>query len=134
MAARRQSRNRLVSVYNVHPLDVWGNAREGYDVNDVLPSQGNVYIFDDATDEEIVRALKEEGFIDKGIRTKSVSIDGEVGYDLYIGDARNQKPAYELRFVRPVENKKEYKKALEKERAAAPLTPFFVDPPRRTTK
>ena len=129
MAARR--RNRPLSVYTVHPLDVWGNAREGYDVNDVLPSQGNVFIFDDATDEEIVRALKEEDFIDKGIHTRSVSIDGERGYDLYIGEARTNKPVYELRHVRPDVNKAQYKKALEKERASAPLTPFFIDPPRR---
>ena len=95
MAARR--RKRVSTLYDVHGLDVWGNRREGYSVNDVYPSQGTVEIHDDATDEEIVRALKREGFIDKGIHTRSVSIDGERGYALYIGEARNYKPVYELR-------------------------------------
>ena len=98
MAARRRSNvSRPRQGYSVHPLDVWGNAREGYDVNDVYPSRGNVFIFDDATDEEIVRALKDEGFIDKFVRTKSVSIDGETGQELYISEARTGKPVYQLR-------------------------------------
>ena len=86
-----------VVTYDVHGLDVWGNAREGFEVNDVYPSRGQVEIPEDASHEEIVRALKAEGFIDRNIHMSSVEIDGEPGYTLYIGEARTNKPVYELR-------------------------------------
>ena len=97
MAARRKSR--AFTVYNVHGLDVWGNAREGFWVNDVYPSQGKVTIYDGATDKEIVQSLKREGFIDPKIRFSSVRIDGEPGYDLYIEETRTGRGVYELRPV-----------------------------------
>lgn len=97
MAARRK--RRPFTVYTVHGLDVWGNAREGFEVNDVYPSQGTVTIYDDATTMEIVQSLKREGFIDPKIRFASVDVDGEPGYSLYIGEARTGKPVYELRSV-----------------------------------
>ena len=99
MAARRSNKNRAATTYTVHGLDVWGNAREGFDVNDVYPSRGRVTIFDDATDAEVVQALKREGFISPRIRVASVAIDGESGYSLYINEARTGKPVYELRAV-----------------------------------
>ena len=97
MAARRK--NRSFTVYDVHGLDVWGNAREGFDVNDVYPSRGKVTIYDDATDKEVVQSLKREGFIDSNIRFSSVTVDGEAGDYLYIGEARTSRPVYELRPV-----------------------------------
>ena len=97
MAARRKIRQ--LTTYAVHGLDVWGNAREGFDVNDVYPSRGRVSIPDDATDAEVIQALKREGFIDSKIRFKSVTVDGENGETLYIGESRTGKPVYELRAV-----------------------------------
>ena len=102
MATRRLvgRSNRTATEYTVHGLDVWGNAKDGYQVNDVYPSQGRVIIFDDASDAEIVSAMKKEGFIDKRVRTKSVRIDGEPGYDLYLEESRSHKPVYELRAIK----------------------------------
>lgn len=88
---------RKMHTYDVHGLDVWGNEREGFEVNDVYPSQGKVKIPEGASDDEIVRALKAEGFIDRNIRMASVEIEGEVGDFLYIGEAKTNKPVYELR-------------------------------------
>ena len=98
MAARRKQK-RPSTVYEVHGLDVWGNTRDGFDVNDVYPSRGTVALYDDSTDAEIVQALKREHFIDQRIRFKSVTIDGEIGYVLSISEARTGKPVYELRAV-----------------------------------
>ncbi len=84
-------------VYEVHPLDVWGNERDGYEMNDVWPSRGQIEVPEDASHDDIVRALKREGFIDRNIHMRSVGIDGEVGYELYIHEARTHKPVYELR-------------------------------------
>ncbi len=86
--------------YAVHPLDVWGNAREGYWVNDVYPSRGTITVSSEARDRDIILALKREGFIKRNIRHSSVSVDGELEYALYIGYAPTCHPEYELRPVR----------------------------------
>lgn len=83
--------------YNVHPLDVWGNKREGFEVNDVYPSRGSITIPVDATDDEIIAALKKEGFIDCNIRASSIGIDGELEYTLYVEYKPTAHPEYELR-------------------------------------
>jgi len=82
-------------LYNVHTLDVWGNAEDGYDVNDVYPSVGVVELSNDMTDNAIFMALKDadiaEGDIDKA------GIMGEHGYTLYI--SYDNMPIFELRPV-----------------------------------
>jgi hypothetical protein len=83
-------------VLDVHPLDVWGNARDGYEVNDVYHSRGSIEIPIDASHNEIVTAMKREGFIDRNIHMKSVEIDGEPEYGLNIADKKG-KPVYQLR-------------------------------------
>ena len=96
MAARRK--RDTLRTYNVHGLDVWGNEKDGFEVNDVYPSRGRVKIHDDASDAEVVRVLKAEGLIDRNIRFKSVEVDwNERGYEIYINEARSGRPVYELR-------------------------------------
>lgn len=84
-------------VYDVHGLDVWGNAEDGYDVNDVYPSRGSVTLRDGMTDAQIVSSLRREGFIGSRVRTKRVRVDGDMGDALYIEDAKDGKPVYQLR-------------------------------------
>jgi hypothetical protein len=85
--------------YEVHPLDVWGNKKEGFSVNDVYPSRGRISIPEDATNDEIIAALKKEGFINRNIRASSIGIDGEPGYTLYVEYKPTAHPEYELRKV-----------------------------------
>ena len=87
--------------YRVHGLDVWGNKNEGFQVNDVYPSQGTIEFPEDASYAEIVRALKREGFLKRNL---SVTIDGERGYTMYVEDARIHRPEYELRPVKDDES------------------------------
>jgi hypothetical protein len=68
-----------VTAYSVHSLDVWGNRKDGYDVNDIFPSQGLVNIPDGADTKTVVKHLRRAGFINKPVRLKSFDIDG--GYD-----------------------------------------------------
>lgn len=97
MGSRKKKAGRT-RTYDVHGLDVWGNEEEGFQVNDVYPSRGTVEISDDANDQEVVRALKSEGFIDRNIRFKSAEVDWtERGYEIYINEARSGRPVYELR-------------------------------------
>lgn len=87
-------------LYRVYTYDVWGNEKDGWDVNDVYQTSDYVDIPDSPTDAQIITALKKEGLIKPRIHTKSIGIDGEPGYSLYITDARNGKPEYELRAVK----------------------------------
>lgn len=96
MASRRK--RRPFRVYNVHALDVWGNERDGYEVNDIYPSQGRVTFYNDATNTEIVSAMKRGGFIRPGIHTRSIQIEGDEEI-VYLNVARTGKPVFELRAV-----------------------------------
>lgn len=90
-----------MSKYTVHALDVWGNAEEGYDVNDVYPSQG-VLELDDALDfwspEYIIRAMTEQGFINPlpSFAVSEVEIDNQ---DSWISLDYRGRPEFQLRKV-----------------------------------
>jgi hypothetical protein len=49
--------------YEVCSLDVWDNAEEGYDVNDVFKI-GTIDLGEDVSDLEILTALVDAGFLD----------------------------------------------------------------------
>jgi hypothetical protein len=49
--------------YEVRSLDVWGNAEEGYDVNDSF-SIGTIELSESMSDKEILQALVKEGYLD----------------------------------------------------------------------
>lgn len=83
--------------YTVHGLDVWGNRRDGFSVNDVYPSHATIELPDDATDKQIIQALKDIGDIRPNFRFASFDIEGEIGYGLYVTYAPENKPVYELR-------------------------------------
>lgn len=85
--------------YTVHSLDVWGNARDGFDVNDVYPSHATIELPDEIVpDAQIIKALKDIGDIRPRIRASSIEIEGEQGYSLYV--SYRNRPEYELRAVR----------------------------------
>lgn len=84
--------------YTVHALDVWGNAEDGYEVNDVYPSRGTIELPADATDAQIVAALQAAHFASRAdIDLSLVEIDGEPGYTLYL--SYDGRPEFELRKV-----------------------------------
>lgn len=47
--------------YTFHANDVWGNAKDGFTVNDTYPSRGVWTIPDDATDYQVNRILRIRG-------------------------------------------------------------------------
>lgn len=85
-----------MALYQLINLDVWGNARDGFEVNDRYATSTYVSIPEDSSDAEIVKILKDEGIIKKGIRTASVEIDGDFEYSLYINEKKTGRPGFEL--------------------------------------
>ena len=89
--------------YRLYSYDVWGNVKDGFEVNDVFKTSYVCEIPDNASDADIVKALKSCGYLKKTLKTKSVdfsfndAIIGDESTPIYFGDARNGKPEGELR-------------------------------------
>jgi len=75
--------------YKLYTYDVWGNARDGFQVNDVYPQPTTIEVSEYTSDRAINRRL---GF-------NGLEWDGEPGYVLYATIKRNGCPACELRAI-----------------------------------
>lgn len=66
--------------YEVRTIDVWGNAKEGYEWNDTF-RVGKIELTDDQwnDDKEIIRALKKANFLN--IKSQTKFVVHEVGID-----------------------------------------------------
>jgi hypothetical protein len=83
--------------YKAYTYELWGNARDGWEVNDVFYNS-TIDIpetITDASDEKFYNYLKKIGFIPKNFKNALFSVDGESDYTLYF-EYKN-KPAFELR-------------------------------------
>lgn len=81
--------------YEVITYDVWGNARDGFEVNNAFRSGVIVEVNDDDSDAAINRRLSAAGFDN----ARGITWDGEPGMALYGENKRNGRPAAELRAV-----------------------------------
>lgn len=82
LAKRRMTRrNPSSNKWRVWLLDVWGNAKDGYEVND-RRSWGYIHLPDDPSDKVILAELRKVGLLNRGGTTRSISIDGDDEYML----------------------------------------------------
>lgn len=51
-----------MKTWRVYSLDVWGNQRDGFEVNDRC-NVGTIELPEDATDKQIIRAMVEQGYL-----------------------------------------------------------------------
>ena len=81
-----------MSCYRMYVYDVWGNARDGYEVNELFRTETVIDLETDVND-ELIRKLKKEGLIKKRACKSDIEFEGddEVLYVIYKG-----KPAFEL--------------------------------------
>ena len=78
--------------------DVWGNSKDGYEVNDVQHADAEpVVITEQTSDRDIVKAAKAAGILKRNIRHSSIRIDGELGGSLYLTYIPDEYPLCELR-------------------------------------
>ena len=124
MVVDKPKAKREIAEFSLISYDVWGNAKEGWEVNNAHYTGIRIRIeipntdlkdWDahrkawEAFDRRLVRKLKEAGYLKSGIRVKSLKIDGEADYSIYISDERQPpfshnyghgRPECELRRVR----------------------------------
>lgn len=84
-------------------LDVWGNEKEGYEVNDIRES-GIFFRFKDfrVSKKALLKALKRVDYLKKNLKFSSFTVEGD-DYGLFI-DYKGM-PVYQLRRI---EDKKEF--------------------------
>lgn len=101
--------------YHLIKLDVCGNAKEGFTVNNffqtdtIIEVTGKEYSYNENTDfeflrfvvsdENIIRALKREGLIKKNIRLSDILIDGCAHGTLYVERSKTYEPLYHLECI-----------------------------------
>jgi hypothetical protein len=93
-------KNSASVTFKVYTLDVWGNARDGYEVNDRSYTGSKVTLAESGTAGDILRALKDEGLVKKTARVAQMDIDdSNWPYAVYVNAAKTSKPVFELEAV-----------------------------------
>jgi hypothetical protein len=88
------SRGRQYRKFSVWALDVWGNAKEGFEVNDRSQISA-IMVPADFSDTQLLRALKRAGLLRSKTRFSSFSVDGDED-SLFIDAAKTGEPLYQL--------------------------------------
>ena len=63
--------------YTIATLDVWGNTKEGFEVNDVFKTSDCIELPENFTDNDVVKALKDVGYLNKSCQQRWINIDGD---------------------------------------------------------
>lgn len=86
-------RGREYLKFQVWSLDVWGNKRDGFEVNDRQKCEV-IIVRDDLGDKGIIKALKEADLLNKKCHFKSFNVD-EYGLEA----AKTGEPIYQLEIL-----------------------------------
>ena len=80
----------------INYFDVWGNKKDGYEVNNQCEEGNDFYISDDSNAKEIIQFLKLSGFLSSKADLRTVLVDFvEYGYEIY--SKKNRMPLFSLR-------------------------------------
>lgn len=82
-----------MSTWRLYTYDVWGNAEDGYDVNDIYPKQ--TLTIDGDTDTAVIVALERSC----GCPCTAVDVDWAESDIIYLNSMADGKPLGELRLV-----------------------------------
>jgi len=84
--------------------DVWGNPRDGFEVNNSFRTGIVIDISENDTDKTILKKLKEVGFLKKTAKFICFEIDGELDFSLYINHVTIKDGVYPLCELRRLNN------------------------------
>lgn len=89
--------------YKLINYDVWGNAKDGFEVNNAFTTGIEIELSEEFTDLDLKRALYRSGFASRGILNARIGVEGETDYTLYINLTAREyggfKPFCELRSI-----------------------------------
>ena len=84
--------------FDLYTYDVWGNDKDGYEVNDIYLQEHDICIDEEIVfgrDKELIQALKRINIIHKTSKTSKWGITGDPDLSLYFDYCG--KPVFELR-------------------------------------
>ncbi len=84
--------------YELWSFDVWGNEKDGYEVNDRSNWTYNFQMDSESTDAQIVKALVDWGFLADHVKPSDIEIEGD-GEHFFFNDAATHYPLGELILV-----------------------------------
>ena len=84
--------NTTYSIINY--FDVWGNKKDGWEVNNLCKEDFTITISDNATTKEIIQALKEEGFLAKHCRENMFEVYNDIHFIEFF--RKNGSPVFRL--------------------------------------
>jgi hypothetical protein len=87
-----------MKTYNVISYDVWGNLKDGYEVNQAFCTSHYIDVDDTDSDTAIIRKLKVIEYLNPKTRTK-FTLDSSTEECIYINRERDSFPICELRLV-----------------------------------
>ncbi len=77
--------------WQIADLDVWGNEKEGFEVNNVFRLDVYIELPEDFTKADIVKALKLVGYLKKHVQNRQVTMDGDENF-IYLEQTKNGCP------------------------------------------
>lgn len=92
-------RNRVFNYFQFIAYDTWGNAKDGYEVNDILSKTKVGLIPKDAGDTRVLQELKTAGLISKYSRTNSFEFDWQDEGTCEISFAKTGEPIGRLEAI-----------------------------------
>ena len=78
----------------INYFDVWGNKKEGYEINNQCKECDDLIIADDSSDKDILKYLKNDGYL-KTDDLRRLYVDN-YGDMIEIFERKTQKPLYAL--------------------------------------
>lgn len=94
-----------ILTYEVCRYDVWGNARDGWDVNDVWRTGEKIHVtckrerHNAGTAQEFSTYVPTDRQLNRALGARGLVWDGETEHTLFATHSRSGKPVGELRFV-----------------------------------
>ena len=85
-----------MATFNVHALDVWGNADDGFEVNNAFRTETNVTIPENATDDDIALILIDANILEGGHTGDDITIEGDHDFMLCIYESETYEPLWNL--------------------------------------
>lgn len=84
-------------IYQVYDYDVWGNSKDGFEVNNIFKTPYKVNISEKDTDHQIIGKLKNVFFLQRYAKNSKFRIEGEPDFTLYVVHEPAEYPVCELR-------------------------------------
>lgn len=85
-----------MATFNVHALDVWGNADDGFEVNNAFRTATNVTIPEWASDDDVALILIDANILEAGHTGDDLTIEGDPDYMFCIYESETREPLWNL--------------------------------------